>query len=70
MVEEVELTTSLDLLSVVGKEEDHEDWKGSIFISLDNAEHPGPVRASFASTVDPSFLVQEADPALPRNLQR
>lgn len=57
MIKEVELKASLDRLSVVGKEEDHDGvWKGSICIRLADAEHGGPHRASFASTAAPPFL--------------
>lgn len=57
MMEEVECTASLDLLSVVGKEEDQGDWKGSICISFNDAERPGPLRVSSASRVAPSSLL-------------
>lgn len=57
VIKEVEPKASLDRLSVIGKEEDHDGvWKGSICTRLDDAEHGGPHGASFASTGAPPFL--------------
>lgn len=71
MIKEVDLKASLDCLSVVGKEEDHDrDWAGGICVSVDGAEHGGPsLRGLFCQHSSPS-LVWEAGSASPGSLQR
>lgn len=57
MIKELELQASPDHMSVAGKEENHDgDWKGSICIFVDDAEHGCPQGPSFAGTVAPPSL--------------